>query len=116
MVYVKVSFRIVLKKKKVLGSQWCLTLCNRMDCRGSSARLLCSWDFAGKNTGVGCHSLLQGIFLTQGLNPHLLHCRQILYHLEPPGKPFHIADACKHDRLIVFLCLYNVYVIHYYVY
>ena len=30
---------------------------------------------------MGCHSLLQGIFPTQGLNPHLLHCRQILYHL-----------------------------------
>ena len=37
------------------------------------ARLLCPWDFPGKNTGMGCHSLLQGIFLTQGLNPHLLH-------------------------------------------
>ena len=37
------------------------------------ARLLCPWDFPGKNTGVGCHCLLQGIFPTQGLNPHLLH-------------------------------------------
>ena len=35
----------------------------------------------GKNTGVHSHSLLQGIFPTQGLNPGLLHCRQILYHL-----------------------------------
>ena len=33
---------------------------------------LCLWDFPGKNTGVGCHFLLQGIFLTQGLNLHLL--------------------------------------------
>ena len=37
--------------------------------------------FSGKNTGVGCHSLLQGIVPTQELNPVLLHCRQILYHL-----------------------------------
>ena len=37
-----------------------------------------SWNSPGKDTGVGCHSLLQGIFLTQGLNPGLLHCRQIL--------------------------------------
>ena len=37
------------------------------------ARLLCSWDSPGKNTGVGGHALLQGIFLTQGSNPHLLH-------------------------------------------
>ena len=37
-----------------------------------------SWDFPGKNTGVDCHFLLQGIFPTQGSNPHLLHCREIL--------------------------------------
>ena len=45
------------------------------------ARLLCPWDFPGKTTGVGCHSLLQGIFLTQVSNPGLLHFRWILYHL-----------------------------------
>ena len=37
------------------------------------ARLLCPWNFSGKNTGVGCHFLLQGIFPTQGSNPLLLH-------------------------------------------
>ena len=42
-------------------------------------RLLCQWNSAGKNTGVGSLSLLQGIFLTQGLNLGLLHCWQILY-------------------------------------
>ena len=44
-------------------------------------RLLCTWSFPGKNTGVGCHFLLQRIFSTQELNLHLLrllHCRQIL--------------------------------------
>ena len=50
-------------------------------------RLLCPWDSPGKNTGVGCHFLLQGIFLTQGLNPGLLQCRQILYHLSHQGSP-----------------------------
>ena len=35
----------------------------------------CSWDSPGKNAGVGCHILLLEIFLTQGLNPGLLHCR-----------------------------------------
>ena len=35
--------------------------------------LLCPWNFSGKNAGLGCHFLLQGIFLTQGLNPGLLH-------------------------------------------
>ena len=42
-------------------------------------RFLCPWNSPGKNTGVGCHSLLQGIFLTQGLNPGFLHC-----HLSHP--------------------------------
>ena len=37
------------------------------------ARLLCLWGFLGKNTGVGCHTFLQGIFTTQGSNPCLLH-------------------------------------------
>ena len=37
---------------------------------------LCPWDSPDKNTGVGCHVLLQGIFLTQGSNPGLLHCRK----------------------------------------
>ena len=37
------------------------------------ASLLCPWDFPGKNTEMGYHILLQGIFPTQGLNPHLLH-------------------------------------------
>ena len=39
------------------------------------SRLLCLWDSADKNTGVGCYALLQGIFPTQGSNPPLLHCR-----------------------------------------
>ena len=41
--------------------------------------------FPGKNTGVGCHALFQGIFPTQGLNPGLQHCRWILYHLSHQG-------------------------------
>ena len=47
----------------------------------------CSWNFPGKNTGVGCRFLLQGFFPTQGSNPSLLHCRQILYHLSHQGRP-----------------------------
>ena len=60
-------------------TQSCPTLCNPMDC--SPARLLCPWDFPGKNTGVGRHSLLQGIFQTPGSNPGLLHCRWIFHYL-----------------------------------
>ena len=49
------------------------------------SRPLCPWNSPGKNTGVGSHSLLQGIFPTQGSKPGLLPCRQILYHLTHQG-------------------------------
>ena len=68
-----------------LVAQLCLTLCDPMDCGppGSSVHR----DSPGKNIGMGCHALLQGIFPTQGLNPGLLHCRQILYCLSHQGNP-----------------------------
>ena len=64
-------------------AQSCPTLCDPMDCSlpGSSR------NFPGKKTGLGSHALLQGIFLTQGSNPSLRHCRQILYHLSQQGSP-----------------------------
>ena len=54
------------------------------------ARLLYTWEFPGKNTGVGCHALLQGFFQTQGSNPSLLlllHWQAGSLPLVPPGKP-----------------------------
>ena len=66
----------------------CLTLCIPRD------RSFCPWNFSGKNTRVGCYSLLQGIFLTQGSNLGLPHCRQILYHL-------------SHDPIIVLTGIYS---------
>ena len=54
------------------------------------ARLLCPREFPAKNSGVGCHFLLQGIFLTQGSNLgllHLLHWQADSLPLEPAGKP-----------------------------
>ena len=56
--------------------QSCLTPCDTVDCM-QPPRILCSWDSPGKNTGVGCHALLQGIFLTQGSNLCLLHLRAL---------------------------------------
>ena len=67
------------KDPSVLVPQSCLTLCDPM--------LLCPWNSPGKNSGVGSHSLLQGIFPTWGLNPSLLHCKQILYHLSHQRNP-----------------------------
>ena len=70
-------------------AQSCLTLWSH---RLQPTRLLCLWDFQGKNTRVGCHFLLQGIFSTQGSNTHLLHWQADSLLLEPPGKPFHMAE------------------------
>ena len=60
------------------------------------SRRLYSWGSLGKNTGVGCHALLQGIFPTQGLNPGLLHCRQILYSLSHQGSPLKCIKTSNH--------------------
>ena len=51
---------------------------NPVDCNHQAPP---SMGFSGKNTGVGCHFLLQGIFPNQGSNPGLPHCRQTLYRL-----------------------------------
>ena len=67
----------------VLVVQSLPTLCNPMDC--SPPGSFVHGDSLGKNTGVGCHALLQGIFPTQGSNHGLLHCRWILYGLSYQG-------------------------------
>ena len=64
--------------RKVKVAQSCPILCEPMDG---------PWNSPGQNTGVGSLSLLQGIFLTQGLNPGLPHCRWIFYQLSHKGSP-----------------------------
>ena len=66
-------------------AQSCPTLCDPIGCSlpGPSVHGYSP----GKNTGVGCHFLLQGIFQIQGLNPDLPHCKWILYHLSHHGNP-----------------------------
>jgi len=66
-------------------AQSCLTLCDSMDCSpsGSSVHRI----FPGKNTGVGCHFLLQGTFRTQGLNLHLLCWQEDSLPLSHLGSP-----------------------------
>ena len=65
-------------------AQASLTLCDPTDC--SPLRLLCPGDFPGKNIGVGCHFLLQGIFLTQRSKLYLLQWQADSLPLEPPQK------------------------------
>ena len=62
------------------------------------ARLLCSWDFPGKNIGVGCHFLLQGIFPTQGSNPHLLHWQADYYWATCEAHHFYNSDTPNWDH------------------
>ena len=69
-------------------------------------KLLCPWDFPGNSTGVDCHFLLQGIFQTQGSNPGLLHCRQMLYHLSHQGSP---EKNSTKKVLMTFKLLHNIF-------
>ena len=69
------------------------TLLDPLDCNPPAPL-----DFPGRDTAVGCHFLLQGIFLTQGSNLCLLHCRQVLYHLSHQREPcvvtfLHFSDS-----------------------
>ena len=63
----KISFNV---KVKVLVTQWCPAFCDHVDCNPPASSVQ---GFSGKNTGVSCHFLLQGIFPTQGSNPGILH-------------------------------------------
>ena len=67
-------------KVKVLVTQLSPTLCH-------PTSLLCPWSLPGKTIGMSSHALLQGNLLTQGSNPGLPHCRQILYCLSHKGNP-----------------------------
>ena len=60
-------------------------------------RLSCPWNFPGKNAGVGCHFLLQGIFPTQELNWDLLHCWRILNQLSYQGS-YHNGILLSHKE------------------
>ena len=85
-------------------AQVCPSLCSSMDCSPPGSTV---WDFPGKNTGVGCHFLLQGIFLTQGSNPHLLHLLhwQVdslpLCHLGSPGNKSWLVDGSGESFFLV---------------
>ena len=84
---------------KVKVAQSCLTLCDSMDY---------AWNSPGQNTGVGSLSLLQGMFPTQGLNPGLPHCRQILYTLSHKGSPRTLQSVAHTDwaNREAFFCVY----------
>ena len=70
------------------------------------------WNSPGQNTRVGSLSLFQGIFPTQGLNPGLLHCRHILYHLSLKGSPHMYTHTHTHTHThryihIICVCIYT---------
>ena len=77
--------KIKWRQTLCLITQLCLTLWDSMD--SSPAGSSVHGDSPGKNTGVGCHALFQGIFPTQGTNPGLPHCGQILFQLSHQGSP-----------------------------
>ena len=90
----------IMKVFKVWLIQSCLTLCSPI--AYSPPRLLCPWNFPGKNTGVGCHFLLQAIFQTQELNMCLmclLHWQAGSLPLVSPEKPLIAEIIFSHFRI-----------------
>ena len=82
----KIQYHLQLLKTLMLHcAQSCPILCDLMDY--SPPDFSVHGDSPGKNIGVNCHALLQGIFSTQGSNPGLPHYRQILYQLSHQGSP-----------------------------
>jgi len=81
----EIGCSLVSDAVQFLVTQSCLTLCDPMDCSppGSSVH----GDSPGKNTGVGCQALRQGIFPTQGSNSGFPHCSWIHYHPNHQGSP-----------------------------
>ena len=71
-------------------------------------RLLCPWDFPGKNKGMGCRFLLQGIFPTQGLNSSLLHWQVVTLPLSQQGSPLGSSTFITESSFVyVCLCEWN---------
>ena len=73
------------------------------------ARFICPWGSPGKNTGVGCHALLQRMFPTQESSPSLLHCRWILYCLSRQGRPSNLRNKTKSHRLLRYYPACNIH-------
>ena len=92
--------RIVLSTE-FISSVHRSVMSNSLQPSGHSPPGSCQWDSPGKNTRVGCHSLLQGIFPTQGSNQALLHWRQIFYHLSHQGNPSLPIDFHKNSASIL---------------
>ena len=87
-----------------LVTQLNLTLCNPTDYSPPGCSV--HGDSPGKNTGVGCHALLQGTFPTKGSNPDLPHCKRILYRLIHQGSPCFTIDffiICKKMSFLMLL-------------
>ena len=86
-----------------LVAQTCLTLCNPMDCSPTGSSL--HGDSPGKNTGVGCHALIQEIFPTQRLNPGFPHCGGFFTILATREAP-EITRICYWWDSWFFICLF----------
>ena len=96
-----------------LVTKSCLTLCDAMDCSPPGSSFHGTY-FPGKNTGVGFHSLLQGIFHTQGSNPHLLYWQADSLPLNHQGSPLVLyfvillqllhweSGACFNNKMVKF--------------
>ena len=89
-----------IPQQKVKVSVSCSVTSETLQSHGlGPTRLIHPQNSLGKNTEVGCHFLFQGIFLTQGSNLGLPHCRKILYYLKHQGSTQQKGQTSSHQRL-----------------
>ena len=125
-IYSNINFFVLLHMTKFLLLSICVYIvyicmkwnksesCSVMSNSSRPCGVCGPWNSPGQNTGVGSLSLLQGIFPTQGLNPGLLHCRQILYQLRHKGSPYmsvqfsSVAQSCPTlcDPICIYIYIY----------
>ena len=103
-IYMQANSQLLNSAVLFLVTQSLLTLCDPVDYTlpGSSVH----GDSPGKNTGVSCHALLQGMFPTQGLNPVLRHYRWILFCLSHQGSPYLCVCVCVCVCVYVYIYIY----------
>ena len=103
----KPSPRVLRRMWGSKGASCSVTSESLWPCGPQPTSFLCPWDSPGKNTGVACHSPLQGSFPTQGSNLCVLHCRRILYCLSHQRNPH--SERCSPHRKNQGKCFWKPY-------
>ena len=109
--HICILMKCIVKTKEYISSVYvCWVMARSLWPHGLwPARPLCPRNLSGKSTRLGCHSLLQGIFLTQGSNQCLCIGRQILLLTEPPGRPLAVTEILQALSFLAFCTQHHLW-------